>query len=193
MTGLEWDPSIWTQKSYSFNQSIYISLRTRFPRASQFYIFWPINYQTAPEVDIWTATWHLNCIFQTVPYTESTFLQKSFVRLQALVLGVENVVCCLISYVRLCDPMDYSPPGSSVHGISQTRILEWVVSSFSRGSSWPRDRIFISCIAGRFFTAEPPCIYIYISIHSSILVWEIPWTEQPEGLQFIGSQELDTT
>ena len=37
------------------------------------------------------------------------------------------------------DPMDYSPPGSSVHGISQARILQWVAISFSRGSSWPRD------------------------------------------------------
>ena len=41
------------------------------------------------------------------------------------------------SCALLCDPMHCSPPGSSVHGISQTRILEWVVISFSRGSSWP--------------------------------------------------------
>ena len=38
----------------------------------------------------------------------------------------------------LCNPMDYSPPGSSVHGILQARILEWVAISFSRGSSEPR-------------------------------------------------------
>ena len=38
-----------------------------------------------------------------------------------------------------CDPMDYSPPGSSVHGILQARILEWVAFPFSRGSSQPRD------------------------------------------------------
>ena len=48
--------------------------------------------------------------------------------------------------------MDYSPPGSSVHGISQARILEWVAIFFSRGSSQPRDQNWISCIAGRFFT-----------------------------------------
>ena len=48
------------------------------------------------------------------------------------------------------------PPVSSVHGISQARILEWVAISFSRGSSRPRDRTCISCIAGRFFTTEPP-------------------------------------
>ena len=52
----------------------------------------------------------------------------------------------------LCDPMDYSLPGSSVHGIFQARVLEWVAISCSRGSSWPRDWIYVSCIAGRFFT-----------------------------------------
>ena len=46
----------------------------------------------------------------------------------------------------LCDPMDCSPPGSSVHGIAQARILEWVAISLSRGSSWPRDRTHVSCI-----------------------------------------------
>ena len=48
--------------------------------------------------------------------------------------------------------MNYSPPGSSVHGVLQARVLEWVAISFSRGSSWPRDWTWVSCIAGRFFT-----------------------------------------
>ena len=51
--------------------------------------------------------------------------------------------------------MDYCQPGSSVHGILQARILEWVAMSFSRGSSQLRDQTRISCIAGRIFTAEP--------------------------------------
>ena len=46
--------------------------------------------------------------------------------------------------------MDYSPTGSSVHGILQARILEWVAIPFSRGSSWPTDRTHVPCIAGRF-------------------------------------------
>ena len=46
----------------------------------------------------------------------------------------------------------YSLSGSSIHGILQARILEWVAIPFSRGSSWPRDRTQVSCIAGRFFT-----------------------------------------
>ena len=59
----------------------------------------------------------------------------------------------------LWDPMDCSPPGSSVHGIFQARALEWVAISFSRGSSQPRDQTLvfhITCTAGRFFPAEPP-------------------------------------
>ena len=60
------------------------------------------------------------------------------------------------SCLTLCDSMDCSPPGFSVHRIPQARILEWVAISFSRGSSWPRDWTCFSCIAGRFFTAEPP-------------------------------------
>ena len=51
----------------------------------------------------------------------------------------------------LCNPVDCSPPGSSFHGIFQARILEWVAISFSRGSSWPRDRTQVSHIAGRCF------------------------------------------
>ena len=52
----------------------------------------------------------------------------------------------------LCDLMDCSPPGSSVHGIFQARILEWVAISFSRGSSGPRGQTQVSRIAGRLFT-----------------------------------------
>ena len=57
------------------------------------------------------------------------------------------------SCLTLCDPMDCSPPGSSIHGILQARVLEWVAIPFSRGSSQPRDRTGVSCIAGRFFTS----------------------------------------
>ena len=59
------------------------------------------------------------------------------------------------------DPMDHNLPGSSLHGISQARTLEWVAISFSRGSSLPRDQTLISCLAGRFFTT-----------------WQVPEAEQ---------------
>ena len=65
------------------------------------------------------------------------------------------VLSCF-SRVRLCNSVDCSPPGSPVHGISQARILKWVASSFSRGSSRFRDRTRVSCITGGFFTTEPP-------------------------------------
>ena len=51
----------------------------------------------------------------------------------------------------LCDPVDCSLPGSLVHGILQARILQWVAISFSRGSSWPRDRTWVSHFVGRCF------------------------------------------
>ena len=65
--------------------------------------------------------------------------------------GLWSVQLCLI----LCNPMNCSPSGSSVHGTSQERVLEWVAMSFSRGSSQPRDPTSVSCvscIAGGFFT-----------------------------------------
>ena len=55
----------------------------------------------------------------------------------------------------LCDLMDCSPPGSSIHGILQARILKWVVLFFSRGSSLPRDRTRASCIVADYLPSEP--------------------------------------
>ena len=58
---------------------------------------------------------------------------------------------CVLSRVQLCDPRDCSTPGSSVHGLSQSRILDWVAIPFSRGFSRPRDQTQVSCFEGRFF------------------------------------------
>ena len=65
-------------------------------------------------------------------------------------LEVEVLVTQLCPTV--CDPVGYSPPGSSFHGTLQARILEWVAIAFSRGSSRPMDGTQVSCIAGRHFT-----------------------------------------
>ena len=56
----------------------------------------------------------------------------------------------------LCDPMDCSPPGSSVHGILQARILEWVAISFSRGSSQARDGTGSMTLQADCLWSEPP-------------------------------------
>ena len=56
--------------------------------------------------------------------------------------------------LTLCKSMDRSLPGSSVHGILQTRILVWVAIPFSRGSFQHRDQTWVSCIAGRFLTIK---------------------------------------
>ena len=61
-------------------------------------------------------------------------------------------VCVSHSVATLCNPINCSPLGSSVHGILQARVLEWVAMPFSRGSSQPKDRTWVSCIESRFFT-----------------------------------------
>ena len=62
-------------------------------------------------------------------------------------------MCVLVtqSCSTLCNPMDCCPPGSSGHEILQARILEWIITPFSRGSSWPRDWTRVSYMAGRYF------------------------------------------
>ena len=56
----------------------------------------------------------------------------------------------------LCDPIDWGLSGSSIHGIFQARVLEWIAIAFSRGSSQPRNWTQVSRTAGRRFTSEPP-------------------------------------
>ena len=56
------------------------------------------------------------------------------------------------SCTTLCNPMDYSLPGSSVYGIFKAIVLEWIAISFSRRSSRPRDQTWVSCIVDRRFT-----------------------------------------
>ena len=81
------------------------------------------------------------------------------VRISIQVLGTQDSLICSLSHVTLslCDPLDCSPPGSSVHEILQARILKWVAMPLSKGSSWPRDWTYISCVsstAGGFITTE---------------------------------------
>ena len=78
---------------------------------------------------------------------------KMYLTLQSILESMHKTCKAVAqSCPTLCNPMDCSLPGSSVHGISQARILKWVAISFFRGSSWPRDWTWVSSIAGRFFT-----------------------------------------
>ena len=101
------------------------------------------------------------------------------------------LVCvCAQSCLTLCNPMDGSPPGSSVHGISQARILEWVTISFSRGSSRPGTEPMSPAWEGGFFTAEPPekslkcdcgSFSSFWALKPETYLWqapeELPWTQ----------------
>ena len=76
----------------------------------------------------------------------------------------------------LCDPMDSNLPGSAVHGIFQARILEWAAISVSRGSSQPRDRTRVSCIADRHFTvwATKQALTSWVIKQVSVHTWVEP-------------------
>ena len=109
--------------------------------------------------------------------------------------------------------MDCSLPGSSVHGISQARILEWVAISFSRGSSKPRDQTHISFIGRQIlyhteqpgfpdlymhiYCAVPCCAHLYLTLatpwtvaHHTPLSMEFPRQEYWSGLPFPSSGDL---
>ena len=89
---------------------------------------------------------YITKMMQTYRYLES--LLKYFVYQDM----VKVKVVSRLSMYSSCNPMDCSLSGSSIHGVFQARVLEWVAISFSRGSFWPRDQTQISLIAGRHFT-----------------------------------------
>ena len=93
--------------------------------------FLPATRPEDPLVPSRGRTWHCDC--QCWP-----------------VAGPPRDTVCAVpscfSHFRLCNPMDYVLPGSSVHGISQARILEWVSMPSARGSSWPRDWTWVSYV-----------------------------------------------
>ena len=95
----------------------------------------------------WRRKWQPTLVFfLKKPWTEEPG------RLQSM--GSQEVKWSEVtqSCLTLCNTMDSSLPGSAIHGIFQARILEWAAISFSRGSSQPRDRTWVSCIADRRFT-----------------------------------------
>ena len=131
----------------------------------------------------WTElnTYYINILFIHTIYVYS-MLQYAIYYIH-IFLYVRAWVCAKLLQLclTLCDPMNCSPPDSSVHWILQARILEWVAIASSRGSSWPRDWICIfcnSCIAGGFFSTEPPgkpnwCWYTHTHTHTHIYMYMI--------------------
>ena len=100
-------------------------------------------------------------------------------------------VCCLVTQSALCNPTDCSPPGSSVHGLLQTRVLEWVAMPSSRGSSPPRDWTQVSHTTGGFFaiwaTREPLWANAQNVNYTSLSValtgsYQQPWMPTVPGL-----------
>ena len=132
-----------------------------------------------------------------------TFIMESTIKILTS-LNSEVVQSC----PTLCDPIDCSLPGSSVHGIFQARILEWVAISFSMcslghkqydGFPWWLGGKESACNAGDHlhcwicgfdtWVGKIP-LKKEMATHSSILTWEIPWTEEPSELRSMGPQRF---
>ena len=105
---------------------------------------WPRDWICVSCICRWIlhcwATWEACVAHLLTCNFNQHFLNTSYVLVVVVILS--------LSHVRLCDLMDCSMPGSSVHGIFQARILQWVAMSFSRRSSQPRDWTQVSCIVG---------------------------------------------
>ena len=121
----------------------------------------------------------LNISFDS--YLSSYIMQT--LKLTVMKFKISHIIWSINIFTQLCptlcNPMNCSPSSSSLQGILQARILEWVVISFSRASSWPRDWNQVSFIASRFFTIWATrelslslslslYIYIYMCVYISI-------------------------
>ena len=86
------------------------------------------------------------------------------------------------------DAMDHSPPGSSVHGIFQARVLEWGAIDFSTSPHVCKSILYVSfSIAALILHNSRDSTEKTMATHSSSLAWKIPWTEEPGRLQSVGS------
>ena len=135
-----------TQASVSKCSSLPQQLQgPRFDDAGLF--LWSMSCRCAFHIPLWE-------IVKWIPLIEQWIFKITRI-LRVLKFHITTEYCLVAKlYSTLCNPMDCSPPGSSVHGISQARILEWVAISFSRRSSQPKDQTCVSCMAGRFLITE---------------------------------------
>ena len=119
---------------------------------------------------LWNDEWFFYCKRLRVFLVPSLRNTTDFKSTLVWFLSTYLMLCWPESCPTLWDPMDCSPPGSSVHWILQARILEWVAISFSSESSQPRDQIQVSRITGGFFTIwatrEAPT---YLTLEENVL------------------------
>ena len=143
---LHWDNLLLVSSSFTFHLCIYI-----------FKILAFCSYM----LQIYFVHFFFNCIKRCFQCTELFSGEIYwFFSTKCLYVGFPVSISSLVkvkvlvaqSHLIICNLMDCSPSGSSVHGILQARILEWIAIPFSRASAQPRDWTWLSCIAGRFFT-----------------------------------------
>ena len=118
-----------------------------------------INLETNKKIglqSLWNPYELCHFIYSSVPILTFSFDNCTIIVQSISIRGkwMKYVCVCLVAQLcqTLCNPTDCNLPGSSVHGILQARILEWVAFPSSRGSSAPSDWTQVSHIAGRFFT-----------------------------------------
>ena len=117
-----------------------------------------------------TFWWFIKCIIFIWDRQVLASHHELFWRLlcESVSIGSESVSRSVVSI--LCNPINWGLSGSSIHGIIQARILEWVCIPFSRGSFWPMDWTRVFCVAGRFFT-------IWATREASQYMRNILWTK----------------
>ena len=130
------------------------SLRVPKPVYSIAYLILPLEFLTGILKLCLKCNFDWN--FQSNTVWNGTYSQMPLLWSLPVVLLCSSKSCMYAqSCPTLCDPLDCSLPVSSIHRISQARILEWVAISSSRGSFWPRNRTGVSSFGGRFFTDWP--------------------------------------
>ena len=142
---LNWDKILYNMEQNCPNENAYFMQASHFQDGGTGKSLENCVYFHLPNSSImlfWGPKWGIAESHRKCAHHWASFMRKMW----NSSLSSFSVMCMLSHFgsVRLCDPMDCSPPGSSVHGILYTRILEWVAISFSRGSSRPRDPAHIS-------------------------------------------------
>ena len=144
------DPCIWScwedpLKKEMATDSIFLPGKSHRERSLVGYILWSHKESDSTE----HARTHLFlCVFMCV------YIHMIYNYNFCVYIYIYMCICVLVVQFcpAPCSHTDCSPPGSSVHGIFQTRILEWISIPFSKGSSQPRNQTWVSCIAGKLFT-----------------------------------------